>query len=66
MERMERIENIISAKIKDARENAEYCAARGKIEMAMKWRAVAVALIDVEDMFSMDDKQLEEIEKIYK
>lgn len=66
MERMERIENIINAKIKDAQENAEIFAAQGKIELAMKARAIAVALIDVQDLFSMSDWQLEDIYEIYK
>lgn len=66
MERTERIENIINAKIKEARENAEIFAAQGKIEQAMKARAIAVALIDVQDMLSMDEEQLAEIEDCYK
>ncbi len=66
MERIKRIENIINAKIKEARENAEIFAAQGKIEQAMKARAIAVALIDVQDMLSMDEQQLAELEDCYK
>lgn len=66
MERMERIENIINAKIEEAQESAEIFAAQGKIELVMKARAIAVALIDVQDLFSMSDWQLEYIYERYK
>ena len=66
MERAERIENIINAKIKDFTENAEYWAAKGNFENERMARTIVIVLKDVHEMLEMDEQQLKYIEERYK